>query len=470
MTRIRTLAVVAAAVALALVTDGRSLADAHRPVVRASGASPFAACAAPSRGEAVTVNAEDSPIVAANPARRGNLIATWNQDSWSIAGAHGSVAAFSFDGGRSWARTTLPFSTCAPGGGPFGRSGTSYVSVGPDGTAYALGESFAGVGLFPRSVESVVSTDGGRSWHSRRVLANYPAGGIRLAVTPDPARPGRAYAVWQVRQTDADGSTHVRAFLATTGDGARSWSSPVVIAGNGAAGAFNNHILIDARTGRLYDTYTSCAATCTIAYITSSDRGRSWSPERRISDQFVAPVTQPGTGIVVNTLTPALSAISASGEIVLAWEDSRFSGNRYNEIAVSRSRDGGRHWTTPHRASTPTGHPAFLPAVAISADDTIAVTYYDVRRDNPADAPFSTDVWATTSHDGVHFDTSRHLAGSFDVLGAPSSAISPLGTNQGLTAAGNRFVAVFEQTTCRAAPCPSGNPTDIYGAVMPARD
>jgi hypothetical protein len=469
MTTIRTVAAAGAALAGLIFSTVPATAASGWQLTRVSGSSPYATCVTPSHGETVAVNAEDSPVVASNPARRGNLVAGWEQDIWSMAGAHGAVAAYSFDNGRSWARTTLPFSTCAPDGGPYGRAVAPFVSIGVDGTVYAIGMSFAGVGRFPRSVESVVSTDGGIHWHTPRVLASYPAGGVRMAVTADPVRPGRAYVVWQVRQAKPDGTMHVQGYFARSSDHGRSWSAPITITGLGAEDAYNNHVLVDARTGRLYNTYTSCLDTCTIDYITSADHGRTWSGQHVVSDQHLVPITQPGTGTVVNTITPALSAISPSGEIVLAWEDSRFSGDRYNEIAVSRTTDGGRHWTTPHRASTPTGHPAFIPAVAISARGTIGVTYYDVSRDDPADRPFSTDVWATTSDDGIHFTTARHLAGSFDVLGAPPSVNGTLGVTQALTASGRRFVAVFEQTTCTAAPCPPDNPTDIYSNTFGTR-
>ena len=71
-------------------------------------------------------------------------------------------------------------------------------------------------------------------------------------------------------------------------------------------------------------------------------------------------------------------------------------------------------------------------------------------------------MWGTTSRDGVHFHRARHLAGSFDAFGAPPGVNGTLGVSQGLAASGRRFVAVFEQTTCAAAPCPAGNQTDIY--------
>ena len=129
-----------------------------------SGPSPYASCVTEAHDDTVRVNEERAPAVAANPVSRRNVVAVWQQDGWSSKGSHGIVAGASFDGGRSWQRSTLPFTTCAPNGGLYGRAMSPYVSFGSDGTAYAVAMSFAGVGQYPRAIEAVISTDGGRSW------------------------------------------------------------------------------------------------------------------------------------------------------------------------------------------------------------------------------------------------------------------------------------------------------------------
>ena len=96
----------------------------------------------------------------------------------------------------------------------------------------------------------------------------------------------------------------------------------------------------------------------------------------------VPTLTQPSSGIVADTLTTPRPAISPSGAVAVAWEDNRFSGARYNEVALSVSRDG-RHWTRPHRANTKAGVTAMMPTVAFARNGTVGVTYYDVRHDDP---------------------------------------------------------------------------------------
>jgi hypothetical protein len=217
-------------------------------------------------------------------------------------------------------------------------------------------------------------------------------------------------------------------------------------------------------------TYQSCTDTCSVAYRTSADFGRTWSTRRVISAQPVSEPTmpQPGTTASVESLDPPVSTISRSGRLAVAWQTNQLSRGRYNEVAVSVSNDSGRHWTRPRRANTPTGGPAIVPAVAFTRGGTLGVTYYDARRDNRADAPFSVDLWGTTSADGIHFRPSKHLAGSFDVFGAPGGAQELyLGQSTGLAAVKHHFIAVYLATTCTAGPCPAANPSDVYSSRLP---
>jgi hypothetical protein len=463
----RLLAVTAVWLAAVGVAAGPAGAGAAR-LARVSGSSPYAQCAAPSTGAQLFTNAEVEPDVASNPARAGNLIAVWQQDRWSDGGAHGLMAGYSFDGGLTWARTTLPFSRCAPHGARYNRASDPAVSIGPDGTAYAIGLSIDLTD--PRdAVTSAVSTDGGRSWSRLRRIAHDTTGGLdKEWITADPTRAGTAYAVWDNLRFDAAGHFRAPAFFSKTVDYGRSWSQPIPIAATGQdQQALGSQILVDQRTGRLYDTYAFYFCTCfsipKVAYVTSDDGGRTWTHQHVVSDLLTVGVTQPGSVAPVRAGGFPLAAISRSGTVYLTWQDSRFNGGSYDEIAVSMTRDSGRRWTTPHRANTPTGRPAFTPAIAITANGTAGITYYDVRRDNIHDAPFSTDYWATTTHDGTHFRPSQHLAGSFDMLSAPFAGGYFVGDYEGLTTLANRFVAVFAITNCVGTACPN-NQTDIYSA------
>src|SRR5438445_266234 len=155
-------------------------------LVVVSGPSPFAKCTNPGEPGTVFVNGEVEPSVAVNPHTVGtasvNVIGTWQQDRWNNGGAHGLVAGASFDGGATWTETPLPFSACAPNaivdpftGAPYYRASDPWVSIGPDGRAYAVGllatnTTLANAGINDTGVAAVTSTDGGRSWQNPRLI------------------------------------------------------------------------------------------------------------------------------------------------------------------------------------------------------------------------------------------------------------------------------------------------------------
>lgn len=439
------------------------------PSPRVSGPSPYAICSTPAPDDTLYPNAEVEPDVAANPHRPDNLIAVWQQDRWAGGGAHGLMAGYSYDGGRSWARTTLPFSKCAPGGLDYTRASDPAVSIGPDGTAYAIGLSVDLPG--PRTaVASAVSRDGGRTWTTLRVIAADNAGGLdKEWITADPKRAGTAYAVWDNLHGTPGGHFTGPAYFSKTTDHGRTWSTPRAIAATGRdQQTIGNQILVDPRTGRLYDTYAyfcTCFSIPRVAYVYSDDAGRTWSRQRVVSDLLSVGVVQAGTQAPVRSGGFPLAAISRTGSIFLTWQDSRFNGGSYDEIAVATTNDRGAHWTTPHRANRPTGRSAFTPSVAVTTNGKVAIAYYDLRRDNIHDAVLSTNYWATTTTDGVHFAGDRQLAASFDLLTAPFARGYFIGDYEGLTAVGNHFVAVFAKTNCTGSSC-ANNPTDIYSTAF----
>jgi hypothetical protein len=60
-------------------------------------------------------------------------------------------------------------------------------------------------------------------------------------------------------------------------------------------------------------------------------------------------------------------------------------------ILLSRSTDGGHHWSTPVAVNhTTAGKQAFTASVHVSSNGDVAVTYYDFRNDSSDDAALST--------------------------------------------------------------------------------
>jgi hypothetical protein len=466
----------ALAAAGALIITGQAQALGGPGVVRVSGPSPYADCPA-HRGEGILYpEAEVEPMVAANAADPWNLIGVWQQDRWNSGGSHGLAAGYTFDGGRHWAETTLPFSRCAPGGLPYQRASDPWVSIGVDGTAYAVGLSFSAT---KNAIASATSRDGGRTWGTLRRVVDDPDVGIHFddkeSVTADPTTPGVAYVVWDRTRQGPDGHQRSPAVFSKTTDGGDTWSRPRPIAGNGPDDAtVGNVLVVDPRTHRLYDFYGRYPPENEprIEFVTSADGGTTWSQPHALDVIHSAGVIDPNTGETVRTLDfgPTVAIDPDSGVLYVAWQTYRFrdfgTGRPFDEVGITRSTDGGHTWSALRRASTDTGRAAFIPTLAVGADGTVGLSYYDFRRLTATQqAHLPTDYWLRTSRDGGRdFGPDQHIAGPFDMKAAPDAGGLFVGDYEGLTSAGKTFVAFFAQSNCETA-CPE-NRTDIYASRL----
>ncbi|MGE5597879.1 MAG: exo-alpha-sialidase [Bacteroidota bacterium] len=451
------------------------------PAVRLSGPSPFAGCAVGGPGLGYP-NAEVETCVDANPLTIGtgrvNLIAVWQQDRWSNGGARGLVAGYSFDNGRTWDSTPLPFSACA-GGLRFERASDPWVSFGPDGTAFAAGLLFSGPAAVARqrAIAAATSSDGGVTWRNVRIIK---IDGERFfddkgTVTADPARAGTAYVVWhRVDLADRTGPT----WFAATEDGGRTWSEAQVIFDPGKGNqTIGNQIVIDPCTGVLYNFCNWIIRNCrdrnfgaNAAFQCSLDGGRTWSAPRIIAEMRPVGVVDPNTDLPIRTgvAIPEPAIDPLRGTLYVVWEDARFSGGKFDEIALIESADGGKHWTEPARVNRPTGRPAFTPMVRVNYRGVVGVTYYDFRNLTTEVTTLPTDYWLAESADqGESFSREAHLAGPFDLLSAPlvSNGFF-LGDYQGLVPVGASFTSVFVQANTGD----KLNPTDVFAATVDPGD
>lgn len=443
-----------------------------------SGPSPYASCQLGGPGTNY-VNAEVEPWMAVNPANPSNFIGVWQQDRWSNGGAHGLVAGYSFNSGHTWAQTTLPFSACANGLG-YERASDPWVSIGPDGTAYTVSISF-NQSNNNNAVAAAVSRDGGRSWQNLSVIIadNEPTTQFfndKESVTANPVKPGVAYAVWdrlELPNGNPYANLHTAAFrgpsmFSRTVDGGQTWSSPAVIVKTPSRQqTIGNQIVVNAQTGTLYDFFNLISppfsvTASKVAFIQSTDDGATWTTPRIISDLRTVGVTDPNTGESLRTgdIIPEPAIDPATGQLYVVWQDSRFNGGQYDEVALSTSTDGGQTWSAPIRVNTPTGRAAFNPSVRVNASGDVAVTYDDFRSLAAGDTTtLPTDYWLiTSSNGGQQFDHEMHLAGPFDMKTAPFAGGFFIGDYEGLDARGTTFVPFFIQTNSGD----TGNRTDVF--------
>src|SRR5438067_1346690 len=157
--------------------------------------------------------------------------------------------------------------------------------------------------------------------------------------------------------------------------------------------------------------------------IRSTDKGVSWSKVIDISRDGSIAVRDPDTGarIRAGAGLPDI-AVGPDGTLYAVWSDGRFSGFTHDDVALSRSTDGGLTWSNPIKVNaSPSGVAALTPSVDVSSDGTVAVTYYDFRNNTPSTSTLPTDAFVVFSHDGgVTFGSEVRLTTtSFDLDLAP---------------------------------------------------
>jgi hypothetical protein len=492
-----------------------------------SNLNPFAGCIGVGSDIFGGVNypsTEVEPWVASNPANPKNVVGSFQQDRWSNGGAKGLVAAWSFDGGKSWGETPLPFSLCAAPFYhdvlPYERATDPWNSVGPDGRSYAVSISFNGNDN-NNALGAATSTDGGRTWGNLRSvitdLDSDPAFPFndKESVTADPVRAGYAYVVWDrlvsvecgpgasatgqpvkserpsrgARATQLDCFTGPTYFSRTT-DGGATWSTPAVIVPTPVnQQTIGNVIVVDAQTGVLYDffTYIDAEGNFFVEMVHTLGPGTAptlaWSDRIVIAQQDVTVgVVDPRNGDPLRTgaIVPEPAIDPTSGQLYVVWEDARFNTDENDQVVISTSPRGGTTWTPPVLVNPQSDPAAFTPAIAVDGHGRVGITYYALRKSLGHDLDvLPTDLWFTQA-DGpaLQFPKRKQVSGPFNSKAAPFAFGFFLGDYMGLTTHANGgFLAFSAITTCNDTSCkaianptgaPTGgpNPTDIIAAKV----
>jgi hypothetical protein len=475
--------VLAAAPIMVVLAASQVLAYAFGtgPLVPVSGPSPFAGCTVGGTPSSTLYpEAEVEPFVAVNPTNSNNVIGVFQQDRWSDGGSRGLLAARSINGGTSWTTNFAAFSTCSgnPASNTYERASDPWVTFDTAGNAYQISLSVSGDQVLS-SVLVAKSADGGATWSSPTTLLRDPNPlhfNDKESITGDPTRAGYVYAVWdrgtfpsEQRNTRSFRGSHAfrgQPMFSRTTDGGQTWSAPVGMA-NQNIFTIGNQIAV-LRDGTLVDVFQKFQGSgvqpspqvATESVMLSRDAGLTWSQPIDIALWFPEAVSDPDNGNAVRTGNglPDIAVDSSTGTIYVVWEDGRFSADRHADVALSKSVDGGRKWSPPSKVNqSPVGVQAFTPAVAVSADGTVGITYYDFRNNTSA-LGVPTDAWFAHSHDSGATWSEQHVSGSFDIETAPVARGYFLGDYEGLATVGNDFLTFFVQTN-------SGNfanPTDVF--------
>jgi hypothetical protein len=407
------------------------------------------------------------PYVTVNPADPNNVAAIWIAD-----GLAGNVVGTSLDGGQTWQNVALPGLTVDTGG-TSGAAGNPWISFAPNGDLYASSLTFANkngevsVNKFPA---------GGPTWSNPIVLRGQANRAVdKPSITADPTDSTFVYATWaDIAKTGSINGNNASTMFARSTDGGQTWQPAQSI--HDAQGTdFNwgqqivvlpDGTLIDAFTEGTYNGNHQAALTL----LRSTDHGQTWSApiQAVVQEPLVArninppnaTVTDPDTGqeVEAHPMFPSVAVDRNNGNLYAVWIDARFSNFQYNSIVLSMSSDGGFTWSAPVQVNkTPNTVPpidrqAWNPTVAVAADGTVAVSYYDFRNNTPAPGAL-TDYWLAYCHpsptapatDAANWSEVRLTDASFDLEQAPTRFFGAfwLGDGEGLAAAGNDFVAVW---------------------------
>jgi hypothetical protein len=339
-------------------------------------------------------------------------------------------------------------------------------------------------------------------------------------LTVDPADPDRLYISYIDFDSEADFpilkhrsprcapvSFRIASELVTSSDGGRTWSLPRIIREDclpiqkglpqgfqvastrlavGADGSLSAAFL-------LFHPIFAADGTTVVDYKLeiharqSSNHGMSFTPEVKVSDlvqigdgsHAFRPAVQ---GFFSVPTIPVIAADPARqpGEkqnLYIAWADGRdnqkpdgaafFGTYNFGDILLSRSSDGGMTWSPPHAISpTPRnfkggGRDQFIPSIAVSPDDAIAVCYYD-RRNDPQNNAFDRYCSISENH-GQSFRDVRQSSKSWIYgqdwdrlgfwLGDYDTVTAPYGTGRGFFGAfgisGDDVTGVFGRSVTR---------------------
>ena len=494
------IAFAAAVLALASVTVLSAASLTLGPLVQVSGASPLAACTADDvagQSGSVYIGSEVEPWIDVNPANPANMIGVWQQDRWSNGGSRGLVAGVTMNGGASWTivnglKTTVCTGGTAANGGAYQRATDPWVTFGPTGIAYQLSLSFNDVAPpfttfdFDHALLASRSTNGGLTWSDPVTVIRDTAATVfndKQTITADPTDANYVYAVWDRLVFPGSERASVVASFRTSSFSGPAWfarSSNQGVSWEPARSIFDpgqndqtigNQIVVQPN-GTLVDIFTEFNNENAkkrrggfIRVLRSTDKGSTWSGPFDVGRLGTIGNFDPETGDPVRTgdIIPDIAvdstATATSGRLYAVSQDASLNGGAADAVAFSQSLDGGLTWSAPVKVNkTPTGIPignqqAFTTSVDVSADGTVAVTYYDLRN-NTAAPPLLTDYFVVHCHPtsptaclnpANWVDEQRLTNVSFDMRQAPDAGGFFTGDYEGLANAGTAFTPFFSQ-------------------------
>lgn len=403
---------------------------------------------------------ETEPFFAIDPENPKHLLAGYQEDRFPEDGCRALTAAVSFDGGGTWRETLIP-RVAAASGGPYQRTSDPWVAFGPDGRAY-----FASLGFDETSPSNGVyistSEDGGLTWgdpvavHSGTQNFDDKEAIIVDNRNDSPYR-GRVYVGW-----DSISPARQQPVLLTySDDGGHSFAAGAILDIQGSSIGI---LPLVGSGGVVHAVWLNYGSRVTLRAARSTDGGRTWSAPVEISDVRAAGVSGSRTGAGI----PAAAIDGRTGALYVAWQDSHLTPGS-DQIVLSSSTDGGQTWSAPQRVSDgPANAASFTPAVAVSPEGWVGVSYYSLRN-NPSRLLVD-EYLAVSKNGGQQFAKSlRVTATSWDLRYAATSDGFFLGDYQGLTASAKIFYPLWIATFSTSRLDPQDRQPDAFTRAMKVR-
>jgi hypothetical protein len=411
------------------------------------------------------------PQIAVNPTNPKNIAAIWIDH-----GTAGLAAGVTFDAGQTWRNVAIPGMTQCTGGTET-QAFDPWLSFAPNGNLYSIGIAEGLKGTDELLVSK--STDGGLSWGSP-IQINAPGnsgngyGSVnddKPSITADPTNPNFVYATWaEFNDSKPLKANSAETMFARSTDGGLTWQPEQAIhTAPGTDFNWGNQIVV-LPNGTLIDAFTEGDINnnnqMALTLLRSTDHGQTWSApiQAVVQEPLVvahssppnALVTDPNTGqgVEAHPMFDSIAVDPKSGNLYAVWIDARFSNFQYNSIAMSMSTDGGFTWSNPIQVNQtpntvrPLDRQAWNPTVAVAANGTVAVSYYDFRN-NTSTGGALTDYWLASNPAPATnprtWSEVRLTNASFNLEQAPTRFAGDfwLGDYEALAAAGNDFVAVW---------------------------
>ncbi|HET7720585.1 MAG TPA: sialidase family protein, partial [Acidimicrobiales bacterium] len=327
------------------------------------------------------IDVSNSPTVAYNPAREGNVVVTYRKDR----PGYDALISYSFNGGDSWEQSILPLpqgiTGCTASQGapcPFAPD----LAFAPDGTLYVVYVNLVGNGNRPDNLWISTSTDGGRTLSLPTKIAGPLT--FQQRVTVDPKGPVyvtyvQAAEVGFLRFADPP----PRIVTARSDDGAKTFGAPVPVSDQARPRVLAPSPVID-RDGQLvvmyqdmkgnrrdYEYQEGPAAELPVALVLtrSTDGGRTLSLPTKIAGPltFQQRVT-----------------VDPKGPVYVTWLQAAEVGFlRFAEppprIVTARSDDGGKTFGAPVPVSDQQRPRVLAPSPVIDRDGQLVVMYQDMK-------------------------------------------------------------------------------------------